>query len=164
MNLQTLLQTLPRYHQWAYEILFEVMDRVSETDYFAQRGMVFASMHGTLNHLYLGDTVWYHRFANQMHHFKSVNDYSFDDYQTGKHMLRERCERWIELIDGFPDPLPETKVTHNFAGKERVTAFLPTLLHVFNHATHHRGQMSVALTQLGLPAPEMDLLYYLACK
>jgi len=35
------------------------------------------------------------------------------------------------------------------------------LLHVANHGTHHRGQISTALTQLGRPAPALDLLYML---
>lgn len=33
-----------------------------------------------------------------------------------------------------------------------------TLGHVFNHGTHHRGQISAALTSLGQPAPELDLV------
>ena len=39
--------------------------------------------------------------------------------------------------------------------------FATTLAHVFNHGTHHRGQISAALTFLGQPAPELDLVYFL---
>ena len=35
------------------------------------------------------------------------------------------------------------------------------VLHVFNHATHHRGQASIALLQLGCEAPVMDMPYFL---
>jgi len=37
----------------------------------------------------------------------------------------------------------------------------PILAHVFNHGTHHRGQVSAALTQLGQREPKLDLLYFL---
>jgi uncharacterized damage-inducible protein DinB len=37
--------------------------------------------------------------------------------------------------------------------------FTPTLTHVFNHGTHHRGQISAAVTGLGHEAPELDLLF-----
>ena len=35
------------------------------------------------------------------------------------------------------------------------------LLHLFNHATHHRGQCHHMLTQLGADAPILDLPFYL---
>ena len=37
----------------------------------------------------------------------------------------------------------------------------PILTHVWNHSTWHRGQISTAVTSLGRPAPELDLLYFL---
>jgi len=32
---------------------------------------------------------------------------------------------------------------------------------VFNHGTHHRGQISAALTALGHPSPELDMVIML---
>ena len=39
--------------------------------------------------------------------------------------------------------------------------FAATLAHVFNHGTHHRGQVTAALTALGHPCPVLDLVYML---
>lgn len=39
--------------------------------------------------------------------------------------------------------------------------FAPALLHVFNHGTHHRGQISAGLTMVGQRAPVMDLVFML---
>ena len=39
-----------------------------------------------------------------------------------------------------------------------------TLAHVFNHGTHHRGQITAALTALGQPCPELDLVYFLQAE
>ena len=39
--------------------------------------------------------------------------------------------------------------------------FAPALGHVFNHATHHRGQLTAAMTALGQPGPELDWVYLL---
>ena len=161
MNTKNVIAILPKYHTWAYGVLFRVMDQVKEKDYFADQGLYFKSLHGTLNHLYMGDSVWYCRFANEPYPFKSVNDITFDDYATGKEMILKRCDQWIAFIEKLPNTLPKTIITKNFRGENRETPYVPTLMHVFNHATHHRGQISTVLTQLGLPAPEMDLLYYL---
>ena len=39
-----------------------------------------------------------------------------------------------------------------------------TLAHVFNHATHHRGQITAALTALGHDGPVLDLVYFLRAE
>jgi len=39
-----------------------------------------------------------------------------------------------------------------------------TLAHVFNHSTHHRGQITAALTAMGQPAAELDMVYMLQAE
>nr|WP_272909120.1 DinB family protein [Acinetobacter nectaris] len=41
-------------------------------------------------------------------------------------------------------------------------SYVDVLLHVFQHSTHHRGQVTAALTIMGYPCPELDLVYMLA--
>lgn len=43
-------------------------------------------------------------------------------------------------------------------------AYFSDLAHVFNHATHHRGQNSAALTHMGHACPELDMAYSLQQK
>lgn len=156
-----LYQVFARYHKWAYQVLFQTLDQIDEPEYFAGRGLAFSSIHGTLNHLYFGDNIWFCRFANQLHHYESVFDNSFDNYSVGKRMLLAQCDQWIDFVDQLPSPLPDVIKTQHVNNSVRVTPYLPTLYHVFNHATHHRGQISAAVTQLNVKPPEMDLLYYL---
>jgi uncharacterized damage-inducible protein DinB len=35
------------------------------------------------------------------------------------------------------------------------------VLHLVNHGSHHRGQISAALTAMGHAAPALDYLYFL---
>ena len=42
--------------------------------------------------------------------------------------------------------------------------YAATLLHVFNHGTHHRGQVTAVLTSMGYPCTEMDMVYMLIEK
>jgi uncharacterized damage-inducible protein DinB len=46
-------------------------------------------------------------------------------------------------------------------GQSASLPFGLTLTHVFNHGTHHRGQITAALTALGRSSPELDLVYFL---
>ena len=43
------------YNAWANERLYDAAAQLSDADYRADRGAFFKSVHGTLNHLLLGD-------------------------------------------------------------------------------------------------------------
>jgi len=160
-TLPDIFHILSHYHRWTYEILFSAVDQLKEKDYFLNMGLFFKSIHGTLNHLYLCDHLWYCRFTDTPHSFVSVNDISFPNYDGVKHNLRQQAKQWCQFINEQPKALPDTITSISFKGNMTVSPYLPTLLHVFNHATHHRGQISTALTQKNIAATEMDLYYYL---
>ena len=56
------------YNVWANERLHDAAARLSDTDYRADRGAFFKSVHGTLNHLLLGDRIWMRRFTGRGDH------------------------------------------------------------------------------------------------
>jgi len=71
-------------------------------------------------------------------------------------------EEWMEMTKGFSEPeLAEKIKYHTTEGIEynRTRAIL--LTHVFNHATHHRGQVSAPLAELTGTYPAMDMTAYL---
>ena len=49
-------------------------------------------------------------------------------------------------------------------GTAAVLPFAATLAHVFNHATHHRGQITAAITAMGHPCPALDLVTLLQAE
>lgn len=55
----------------------------------------------------------------------------------------------------------ETLDYQTSTGQPKSLPYAATLLHVFNHGTHHRGQISAALTAMGYPCLELDLVYML---
>ena len=76
--------------------------------------------------------------------------------------MRAGSLRWEPLIATL-DPT-RFGGTLDYTITRGVPASLPfaaTLGHVFNHGTHHRGQITAALTALGQPCPELDLVYML---
>ena len=42
--------------------------------------------------------------------------------------------------------------------------FAATLGHVFNHGTHHRGQITAAITAMGHACPEIDMVWMLQAE
>lgn len=81
--------------------------------------------------------------------------------ELGKALVAQ-CHRWDALLGRLqPRHLTQQFVYRDTKGSELQRERGPILAHVFNHATHHRGQVTTALRQLGHATPELDLLYFL---
>jgi uncharacterized damage-inducible protein DinB len=52
------LISLARFHHWAYKLLLDGLQTVSDEAYYSHAGLVFRSIHGTLNHAHVADVTW----------------------------------------------------------------------------------------------------------
>jgi len=154
---------LARYNVWATARLLNGVAAVSDADYRRDVGLFFKSIHGTLNHLLVGEhQLWYVRFAEGTSPRVALDAELESDRTRLALRLSEGAARWEPLIANMP---PERwDGTLNYTTMRGTTASLPfaaTLAHVFNHGTHHRGQITAALTALGQPCPALDYVYHL---
>ena len=53
------------YNRWANRRLYDAAAELSDTDYRADRGAFFKSVHGTLNNLLVADRIWMHRLTGE---------------------------------------------------------------------------------------------------
>lgn len=163
--MQKYFQTLARYHLWATEKLLAEVSKMSDAHYRQDCGLFFQSVHGTLNHMLVAERHWYSRFADGVSLKMALNTELETDRTVLAAALRAAIERWVAWIatmdvERFNGTLDYTKAS----GGQVVVPFAEALGHVFNHGTHHRGQISAALTAMGYAAPEMDLIYMLQAE
>jgi uncharacterized damage-inducible protein DinB len=162
MNLRRHAELMARYHRWAFELTYVEVDALSEADYRRDVGLYFKSIHGTLNHLLLVDHLWHGRLVREPYPITSLADEIEPDRGQLKARLLDRSQVWLDLLATLEDE--HLAGTAEYLKIDGTPARLPrasAILHVFNHGTHHRGQISTALTQLGRKAPEIDLPYFL---
>jgi len=152
------------YNAWCNARLYAAAATVSDADYRADRGAFFKSLHGTLNHLLVGDRIWMQRFTGKGEIPPSLDAILYDGF------AELRAARAIEdaRISGYVAGLTEA----DLAGSIRYRTFVrpqtieqplaPALDHFFNHQTHHRGQAHALLSAvLGNDAtPSFDLIIY----
>ncbi|HRK37113.1 MAG TPA: DinB family protein [Burkholderiaceae bacterium] len=167
MNPHTHFATLARYNVWATQRLLQATEPVNDADYQRDIGLFFKSIHGTLNHLLVGEhLLWYPRFARGASP-KAGPALALDmevepDRARLGQALKGGAANWAPLIASWPAERFDGELTYTtLRGTTATLPFAATLAHVFNHGTHHRGQISAALTLLGQPAPELDLVYFL---
>ncbi|MEG1969341.1 MAG: DinB family protein [Burkholderiaceae bacterium] len=157
------LLVLARYNAWASRRLFAAVDALGEDDYRRELGLFFGSIHRTLNHLLVGEhELWFARFARGQSPRIALDAEIEPDRARLRDRLLTGALNWAPFIEGVsPEQLAGQLDYTSSRGEPQSLPFVPTLIHVFNHGTHHRGQITAALTALGQTAPELDLVYLL---
>lgn len=160
------LVTLARYNLWATTRLMAHVDELGEADYRANAGLYFGSIHATLNHLLVGEhLLWFRRFAFGESPLVKLDAEVEPDRARLRQRLLEGAAAWLPQLDEWTAERLAGSLSYRRLGGEVVRLpFTPTLLHVFNHGTHHRGQITAALTSLGHACPELDLVLMLQAE
>lgn len=166
MNPNAYFATLARYNVWATERLLEAVADVSEEDYRRNAGLFFRSIHGTLAHLLVGEhQLWFRRFAEGASPVVALDADLVPDRQALAAQLLAGARHWEPLIASLPPKRFDGLLNYTtLRGQPASLPFAATLGHVFNHGTHHRGQITAALTALGQPCPELDMVYFLQAQ
>ena len=69
-----------RYNRLANETLYEACAGLSDEERRRDLGAFFKSVHGTLNHLLLGDRIWMTRFEGGSHPSTDLDAILFDEF------------------------------------------------------------------------------------
>lgn len=166
LPLQSHLLTMARYNVWATGVLLHHVESLPEADYRRDLGLFFKSIHRTLNHLLVGEQlVWFRRFSEGVSPKLGLGDEVEPDRAALARRLTEGVARWLPLIESLDESrLSGTLDYTNLRGTAVSLPFAATLAHVFNHGTHHRGQITAGITALGRPCPELDLVIMLQAE
>ena len=152
------------YNGWCNERLYDAAATVSDADYRADRGAFFKSLHGTLNHLLLGDRIWMYRFTGEGELPKSLEAILYEDFTALRAERRVMDGRISRYIGGLSDAdLSGTIRYRTYTNPTDIEQKLaPALDHFFNHQTHHRGQAHALLTSMigNERTPSFDLIIY----
>ena len=152
------------YNAWCNERLYEAAATVSDADYRADRGAFFKSLHGTLNHLLVGDRIWMKRFTGAGELPASLDAMLYDDFaalRAARRLQDLLISRYIDTVDD--SALNGTIRFRTFVRPQTIEQPLaPALDHFFNHQTHHRGQAHALLSSIvgNEATPSFDLIIY----
>jgi uncharacterized damage-inducible protein DinB len=150
---------MSRYNQWMNERLYGVLASVTDDERKRDRGAFFGSIHRTLCHLVWADRVWLARFGGPAY---AAPGYGADLHERFDELSREREQADTDILNWAGRVTPEwlagtLQYTRKADGR---TASLPAwvgAVHLFNHGTHHRGQLTTLMKQAGLDPGVTDL-------
>lgn len=158
ISADTLRQQLD-YTTWATNRLMEAAKQLTPEELTRDFGASEKNVVGTLAHIYAADRVWLGRIqGNPPAAFITDADRDFGLLQREWPGLLDRWKKWATPLS---DEDILGKLTYkSMLGGERTTPLWQITLHVVNHGTHHRGQVSGFLRAMGKTPPQLDLIRY----
>jgi uncharacterized damage-inducible protein DinB len=159
------LNALARYNHWMNEKLYGVASQLSDEARKRDCGAFFKSIHGTLNHLLLADKVWLARFTGEtveqgfmgpsgIRALDQELHGNFEELRRERSLVDDRLSAWVSELT--PERLTGSLI-YMRNGKRTEHPLWWVVAHVFNHQTHHRGQITTLLSQQGLDPGVTDL-------
>jgi len=156
------VQRMARYIRWQNANLYGVADTLSDEERRRERGAFFGSIHKTLSHLLWADLTWMSRFSSEVAKPQagipeSVSLYpDWDDLKQKRVAFDGTMIAWADALDGAA-LAGELSYYSRGAGRDMTVPKWSAVTHMFNHQTHHRGQVHCMLTQVGAKPHTTDL-------
>jgi uncharacterized damage-inducible protein DinB len=157
MKIEALKLHLP-YTVWASGKLLEAAATLNPEELERDFQTADKSVLGTLVHVFAADRVWLSRVRGLAGQFITPEDRSLAVLQRDWPAVHQG---WMELLDGETEETIARPIAYkDLAGNSHMTPLWQIMLHMVNHGTHHRGQVSGFLRAMGHPPPQLDLIRY----
>ncbi len=159
----TFVQSMARYNAWQNRQLKTILKPRGEAWARRTGAGFFGSIFATLNHIAWADAMWMGRIAGgEMPDGGIAQSVAFTptlaEWEIARFRLDARILHWADNLRSTEltgDLSYHSVVLGGSVSKSRAAC----VVHMFNHQTHHRGQVHAMLTEAGVEAPVSDLLF-----
>jgi len=172
MKLKDHVYQMADYNQWMNQKVYEAVGTMGPEKLHEDKGAFFGSVFASLNHICVGDTVWLKRFSAVLAKHQAYQPIttlpmpeSLDSFIANNFIdLKDRRVLLDEALLELSSLLTDEELLQpiSYQNKKGVTAnktLFNLLMHVFNHQTHHRGQVTTLLSQSGIDVGITDLVF-----
>lgn len=147
------------YSAWASQRLLDAAAKLSQDELTRDFRTADKTVLDTLVHIYAADRIWLGRVLGEPRAtFVDPADRDLTLLQNEWPALQERWKLWLR--DFTDDDVLRTISYNDLKGRPYSQPVWQILLHLVNHGTHHRGQVSGFLRAMDLTPPPLDLIAY----
>lgn len=153
------IRTLFAHHDWARDKLLSVAATLSDAQLDAGVAMGFGSLRDTLFHLWAAESLWLQRWKRLPNPKFPEHDPRLSIDDLGKRWRATDTERDDLLLNLDPDALEQPLTYAHPDGRSYTQQLSDLMIHVCNHAAHHRAQALNMLRRCGAATPGLDFLF-----
>ncbi len=161
--MKIIFQAFARYNGSVNRSILELIEPLKKEQIMMETKAYYPSIFETLLHNLIADLNWLKRYRDAFKENKglSSNLISMEDkslrreFESDYTKFFQYRRQLDDVIIQFVNELDEGKLASvikykNYKGEDVEKEIWKTLLHWFNHQTHHRGQVSVLLDLVGV--------------
>jgi len=156
------LQRMARHNRWQNDSMYDATDSLSEAERRLDRGSFFKSIHATLSHILWADQIWMSRISDWDPPGTGISGSTtlYEDWSDLRAQRKVADRRFIAWADQMTQAeIDGDLVYRDTTGAEQRRDRALCLMQVFNHQTHHRGQVHAMLTAAGAKPDDTDLQF-----
>lgn len=156
------VRLMAAYSQWQNTSVFDATALLSDAQRQQDRGAFFKSIQATLNHLLWGDQLWLHRLAGTAAPTQTDIPGSLSLTPGWQALCQQRQQtdlamlRWAAEVSDA-DLEGELSWYSGAIAAQVVRPRWALVVQLFNHGTHHRGQVHAMLTAAGVTPGDTDV-------
>ena len=148
------------YNAWADRRVLEAASTLSKEEFLKPMGSSFSSIRDTLGHIFGVEWLWLERFQGRSP--ASIPD---GNEFTETNVLKARWMEFEPTLLKFVRGLSESDLDRVMEYKTMkfgvyTNPLWQSMLHLVNHGTYHRGQVTTMLRQLGTQPILTDLMHF----
>lgn len=154
-------QQMARYNAWQNNGLREMIPAMDRAELDKDRGAFFGSIRATLNHLLWGDTLWMSRFDGGTGPAVPPEDHkemtpTSAAWAAERFRMDARITLWAQSLHAV-DLAGDLDWYSGMAQRHMAKPMAICVIQLFNHQTHHRGQVHAMLTAAGQKPNDTDI-------
>lgn len=151
------IKQLAAYSVWANNEIIAVLQNLTQEQLHQPVTSSFSSIYLTVQHMCMAECNWYKRvFNNGVVH---ENDLPFEILIQN---WQQQTALWLKAVNGLEEAGFEQIIDYHNLKREAFSQPLwQILVHLYNHATFHRGQLITLLRQVGVTTlPATDFIVF----
>lgn len=154
------IQRLYDYNDWAWQQVFPSLAQLDDVAYKEDRGFFWGSLHSVLVHSISAEYIWYQRIIGTSPR-AMLDPADYADFNAVQDQWAEIDGKLRQFVATLADEDLVRQINYtDRSGQPFSTQLGDILLHVVNHATEHRSQMTPVLFALNVPTPPLDYIFF----